>query len=258
MSNTIVTLHTFAATFHIIQALVLFKLVQKRSFKWPVVSRNLNKITKSHMYHIGYLLPSFSLLSSFNHLLSIIYSNYYNNNIRKTQVNTLRWCEYSVSAGIMLWIICTLSGIVEFRTLISISILNGALQYVGYLLERAKAKHQHDTINDLLTLGWCIHITIWLQIFVSFYTVLQDLKYNQDNQNQGITLDIPDIVYSMVPIMFIMFSSFGIVSALWSKHHIKSFDMLEVYYLILSIISKSILSWLVYGGVIQEPRNEFN
>lgn len=237
-------LHISAFIVHLSTAFVMFGLILKKpGNQWPIINRQWLNDSYRYDYYLSILVPIFPFLSSINHIVSLVDSDGYNN-ILKNKVNYLRWAEYSVSAGIMLWIIATLSGILEIRSLVTLAMLNATLQYIGYLIERNVAANtdKKETLK-LLWAAWAIHLSIWVQIFISFFTVTQDSN-----------APIPDTVYTIIISLFILFSSFGILETLWVFQIIKSFDILEMGYIILSLSAKLFLSFFVYFGVLNADR----
>jgi hypothetical protein len=239
MSSGLITLHAIAAAAHLVQFVVVLALVIKQpGDDWPLVSQAYEKQAKNYQYKLAYLLPLFPLLSAVNHTISCAAPSWYRTVLAK-EVNIARWAEFSLSSGVMLWIIGTLSGTVEIRTLVSIVVLNAALQYIGYMIEQSKSNPRLS--RQLLGIGFSIHAAIWLQIIVSFYTSIS----NSDNT-------IPSAVYAIIPVMFTLFTSFGILAALWISDRITSFERLEMGYIILSFVSKTLLTWMVYFGVVRD------
>lgn len=244
-NKTLQSLHILAGLLHVGQAGVLGYLVSRDSgISWPLQnSAGWNEPTWDKKYKLAYLIPCFPFLSSFNHIVSVVLSPTYNK-ILKDKVNPLRWSEYSISAGIMLWIVASLSGILEVKTLIMICTLNVLLQYIGYKLEVAVSQNASSKEKrELLLIGFGIHLCIWLPILISFYSVISSSK-NVDNRAP------PDAVYSIIWVMFSLFTSFGVLASIWAFGGIKSFDLVEIGYLVLSFTSKSILTWMVYFGVL--------
>ena len=221
---------------HLIQAGVITTLVaQEPGDKWPLVSQAL-ETKERYDYHLAYLLPLFPALSCINHFVTGL-SSTHRDQVTKTRVNPFRWLEYALSAGVMLWIICTLSGIVEIRSLVCFVLLNVALQYTGYMIEKAKAENRDAT--DIMRVGFLIHVAMWVTIFISFYTVI------------GAADDVPSAVYGIIIGMFVLFTSFGVLSGLWAYDRITSVDTLEKGYALLSLVSKTFLTWMVYFGVLR-------
>lgn len=180
-------------------------------------------------YNLASLLPVFSLLSSTNHF------------VRYTSGpvigNIAQWIEYGMSAGTMLWLIASLSGVVDVSALICILIQNAVLQYIGYRLTQSQSNSQY---NRLLMIGFLLHICIWLPIIVTFYSSLE----SSDNKEE-----IPKIVYYIVWMMFSLFTVFGVYPLVKNISNIKPND--HRAFSILSLITKSLLTWMVFFGVIR-------
>lgn len=76
---------------------------------------------------LGVILASFPLLSSLAHfLIAFPLNERYNENLRKG-INPFRWYEYSISSSIMIFLICLLSGIWDFWSLVMIFVLNACM-----------------------------------------------------------------------------------------------------------------------------------
>jgi hypothetical protein len=240
-SNTIKILHGVAATVHLATAAAMTALVvNDPGIKWPIISRGWQNEGSTYKYNLGYLLPVFPFLSSINHIVSLADREWYDNVLKKG-LNTVRWFEYSISAGVMIVLIGELSGVLEIRSLVVLAMLNALLQYHGYLIEKAVADNApKSTIIELLTAAFAIHVTMWTMIFVSFFSVIGNRK-----------TPVPAAVNTIVIILFTLFTSFGILSSLWALGKIKSFNIVEMGYIILSLTSKLFLSWFLYFGVLK-------
>jgi hypothetical protein len=202
------------------------------------------------------VLVSFPALSALNHLVYALIPAY-QDTVVKTQTNWVRWAEYSISAGAMVWVIATLSGVTELRTLIALCVLNVALQYVGYLAEAAYARPGYTPLNgdgcggggvqagDVTRVGWFVFLAMWVEIVMSFFSVLE-----YDTKQQP-----PDIVYAIVIVLFVLFSTFGAWQLAYINGRIKSFAVYEIGFICLSFVSKTLLTWMVYGGVINAGTN---
>lgn len=207
-------------------------------------------------YNLGWVLVSFPALSALNHLVYALMPAY-QDTVVKTQTNWVRWAEYSISAGAMVWVIATLSGVTELRTLIALCVLNVALQYVGYLAEAAYALPGYTPLNgdggggggvqagDVTRVGWFVFLAMWVEIVMSFFSVLE-----YDTKQQP-----PDIVYAIVIVLFVLFSTFGAWQLAYINGRIKSFAVYEIGFICLSFVSKTLLTWMVYGGVINAGTN---
>lgn len=240
------TLHAIAATVHLAVGGAMTGLViNNPGNKWPIVNRKWLNESSIRNYELSYLLPAFPFLSAMNHIVTLADSNLYSQIIEK-KVNILRWSEYAFSAGIMLWIICSLSGVIETRSLISILLLNAGLQFLGYQIEQAKAENlPKSKIRELILTAWCIHIAMWIQIFISFFTIVS-------NDSVG----APSAVYSIVFILFVLFSLFGLLTTLWAYDIITDFVKYEIGFIILSLTAKVFLAFMVFFGVLRAEPNK--
>jgi hypothetical protein len=208
---------------------------------------------------LGWVLVTFPALSALNHLVYAL-SPEYQRHVAETHANWVRWAEYSISAGAMVWVIATLSGVTELRTLIALCILNVALQYVGYLVEVAHSSAgSYALINgasaggggtsarsaDITRVGWLIFIAMWVEITVSFFSVIE-----YDTVQKP-----PDIVYAIVIVLFVLFSTFGVWQLAYVSGWYRDFAVYEIGFICLSFVSKTLLTWMVYGGVINAGTN---
>jgi len=82
--------------------------------------------------------------------------------------------------------------------------------------------------------GIAIHTAIWIQLIISFYTLV-----NQAGDK------VPSWVESIIWVMFSLFSIFGV----WATINIKSTITRENGYTVLSLLSKSLLNWMIYFGL---------
>lgn len=208
--------------------------------KWPVQGLAWeSEVTFTSNYELGWLVPAFSIGSSFNHLVVAAGGPEFTQKLLDKKQNWLRWTEYSVTAGLMLWIIGTLSGITDYRSLVSLVITNAALQAVGYEIELLMSEENPNmkAVDLLQTIGFILHLAIWVPIIISFFAVVDDSE------------DVPDAVYAIVWGLFLFFTSFGILSTLYTTKKIDYYKY-EIGFIALSFFSKTFLAWFVYGGVL--------
>jgi Heliorhodopsin len=179
-----------------------------------------------------------------------------------TKTNWVRWAEYSLSAGAMVWVIATLSGVTELRTLLALLVLNVALQYIGFLVEGTFASAPSYKLirggtamnqaaattanpNNLTFVGWLVFLAMWIEIGVSFFSAIE-----YDSVRKP-----PDMVYAIVIVLFVLFSTFGALQLAYVNDLISSFFAYELGFICLSFVSKTLLTWMVYGGVVNAGRN---
>lgn len=235
-------MHSVAAAAHLGQAGALSYLVYKDSKDapgWPVTRMGWTRILDEHTRHIyiGTFVPMFSALSSVNHAVSAIKWDWYQNEVLAKRQNWLRFTEWSVSAALMTFLICTLSGVTNVRTHVSFAILNVVMMMLGLMIEKRKAENaDRSELLSLFALSSGVFCAIWTEIIVAFLTVAAD----------G---DPPAVVYSIVWVLFALYSGFAIAQLTYIMDAV-SYETVEMMYIGLSLASKSLLAWLVYGGVI--------
>ena len=160
----------------------------------------------------------------------------------------LRWIEYTFSAGLMTGVIATLSGETSILTIFLLLALNALLQWLGYVIERQQAT-QTDTKTTQF-IAWAIFMVIWGFIFTQFGVSVRNAEKS-----------IPNTVYAIPTVLFFLFLVFGINQTLWiagvydsvSWFGIESAsDACDFGYTTLSYVSKTVLAWMCWGGVIRE------
>lgn len=235
--------HAICGVAHLVQAAVLSGLVAQNiddgAPKWPLDQLGWQETVSTHYYHLGILVPLFPALSSFNHLWSAFQPARIED-VLTSKTNAIRVAEYSLSASLMAWIIATLSGVTDLRSLVSIMVCNVGMQFVGYLVEKRKAQGADVTELIQLTLvGWALFLAQWLPILISFHTVI----VSSDTK-------APAIVWSIIWVMFALFCAFGVNQLVYILNSKWSHYGYERSYIWLSLVTKSILSWMVFGGVL--------
>lgn len=234
--------HGATGVAHIVQAAVVAALLKSSDTAlkpvWPLTRSGFagEQVSRTD-YALGGLVPVFPAMSAFHHSVVAAFPSVLDG-IVKDRVNPLRWAEYAVSAGVMLWIVATLAGITEQRTLVGMLVLNVCLQYMGHHLEvRLAEGAPASEIWELMLIAWGIHMAIWIPIITSFYTVLNN------------TPEVPDAIQAIVWSLFTLFSSFGLIQVLQAAGVIQRYEMVDLSYVLLSLISKSLLTWMAFGGV---------
>jgi len=194
-------------------------------------------------YNMDPLIPTFPALSMTNHIVCAA-STKYRDYVSDNRQNPLRWAEYSVSSGIMLWIIAQLTNITDRNTLATLMVYNACMMYIGALLEKKFAESSEPLKNPevigLLGVSWAIFGNVWSLIFNRFDYEIR-------------SIDAPKIVYAIVIALFVFFLTFGGLHLLAGLKIgvFADFDTVEKGYIILSMTSKTLLTWMVYGGVLR-------
>lgn len=201
------------------------------SFAAPIELFSLN---------ISYTVAAFMALSAFFHFFvssGPIFSKYVDG--LKRHINIYRWVEYSLSSSIMIVIILQLNGVTDYIALIAIFGVNVSMILFGWLQER----YSEPGSGDMLPFWFgCIAGAVpWVAIFI-----------NMLSPSGPPETTVPGFVIGIVISLFIFFNCFAIVQWKQYKAQGKWADYLhgERWYIILSLVAKSLLAWQVFVGAL--------
>jgi hypothetical protein len=279
--KTLKILHGSAALCHLIQgayAEALVNTVYKDKAIFEIANPTYDNTNVIGSYDLAQLVPIFSLLSSANHTWALFDFQRYAAFVEKGY-NPIRWTEYSMSAGLMTYIIASLSGITDIKTLVGILIANVALQYTGYSVEKLTAQsiHSDNSIcKEILyqsaireqIIGFLIFAVQMAIVWVAFFTSVA-----QSDQ------DVPIYVWTIIFILTALYLTFGLLSVCYTRGAKPSrdndtrgasvpnnnktgflafretdFRKVEVGYIALSFISKTFLmNMVLFGSVSATP-----
>ncbi len=189
--------------------------------------------------NLGLLLAAFPLISAFAHFIIAFPKNKdYNENLRKG-MNPYRWYEYAFSSSIMIWIIATFVGIWDFWSLTMIFVLNAMMIMFGYLMELVNQKTEKTAWSPFI-LGSISGGLPWVVLFAYFGGAVASSSGN-----------VPNFVYVIFAVYLVLFMSFAVNQVLQYKAVGKWRDYLygERMYIVLSFVAKTLLVWLVFGGL---------
>ena len=155
--------------------------------------------------------------------------------------NPIRFVEYAASASIMLVCIGLLTGVRDFSTLFMIAALCANTQFMGLLSEYDENRWAEIT-----------HTVIgWITLMVAYGVIFT--YYGVANAQAVDGYEAPWFVHVIVISMFVLFNSFGIVHlcrVCGNKNDEEARKNIEVSYVTLSIVAKTLLGWLIYGSVM--------
>jgi hypothetical protein len=189
------------------------------------------------------LTASFLLLSAlFHFLIAFPFKDKYREGL-KNGINVFRWYEYAISSSIMIVLISVLFGVRDIAVIALIALSNAAMNLFGLdmeLLNQGALKAERK-INWLpFIFGSVIGLAPWIAI--AFYI---GVNPNLDA--------VPGFVWIILVTYFVAFNTFPINMLLQYLKIGKFKDYLhgERGYIILSLVAKSLLTWLVLSGVFQ-------
>jgi len=189
--------------------------------------------------YLGAILASFPLISAIAHFMIAYPKNKSYNEHLKKGMNPYRWYEYAFSSSIMIVLIALFLGVWDFWSLVMIFVLNAMMIMFGYLMEVVNQKTEKTSWSAFI-LGTISGGTPWVVLYAYFIAAVRSTGLNP-----------PTFVYMILFIYFILFNIFAINMVLQYKGVGRWKDYLygERFYIILSFVAKTILSWLVFVGI---------
>ena len=189
--------------------------------------------------NLGIILASFPLISAVAHFTIAYPKNRdYNENLKKG-MNPYRWYEYAFSSSIMIALISTFAGILDFWSLTMIFLLNAMMIMFGYEMELLNQRTEKTNWSPFI-LGCISGGLPWVVLYAYFIGALSSSSVAP-----------PTFVYFIIFIYFILFMIFAVNMVLQYKGVGRWRDYLygERTYIVLSFVAKTLLAWLVFSGV---------
>ena len=161
----------------------------------------------------------------------------------KVGINKFRWYEYALSSSIMIVLISSLFGVRDVAVFALIAFANAAMNFFGLdmeLLNQGESK-AGKKVNWLpFIFGSIVGLAPWVAI--AFY-----IGVNPNIAN------VPGFVWAILGTYFVAFNTFPVNMYLQYAGIGKFKDYLhgERGYVILSLVAKTLLTWLVLFGAFQ-------
>ena len=237
---------------HLIQAITMLylglTLNNIKDFQLPVNTSYLKydeflqtlvlKTNEIGRIHIAVILSSFLFVSALAHFIIYFARKKYESDL-KNGINQFRWFEYAISSSIMIALIAMLFGVYDLSSLILIIGLNATMNLFGLMMELYNVKRDKVSWTPFI-MGSFAGLVPWIVIAIHFF-------------GSGEWSKIPWFVYAALGAYFVFFNLFPINMYLQYKKVGKWSNYLygERGYIILSLVAKTILAWLVFGGTLQ-------
>lgn len=187
---------------------------------------------------IAPLCALFFLLSAlFQGITTVgVFNEVYNADLDRRQ-NRFRWYEYALSSSVMIVVIAMFVGISDICFLITIFSINGCMNLFGLLMEHENSPHTTTVTWRPFWFGCLAALPPWISVLTSLF----------------VGSDPPGFVYGIFISYIIMFCLFPANMVLQYKQIGKWADYRhgEYVYIVLSLVAKSLLGWLVFGGLNQ-------
>ncbi len=183
---------------------------------------------------VGAAIAVFLGLAALDHLLTAtVLRERYESGLRHG-INRFRWLEYSVSATVMVLLICFYNGITGLEAVVPIIGANVAMILFGWLQEAMNPPGRSTTTMLPFWFGCVAGAAPWVVILVNLIG----------------SETVPGFVYGIVISLFVLFNSFALNQ--WLQYRQvgpwRSYAFGEKTYLVLSLVAKSLLAWQIFGG----------
>jgi hypothetical protein len=188
----------------------------------------------------GPAVAVFLLISAVAHFyLATIGNKRYVANLKKG-MNPTRFYEYALSSSLMIVLIGMLSGVVDLGAIILIFGINAMMNLFGIMMEYHN-QYTEKTNWSSFIYGSIAGIFPWIVIFLYFLVSVGSSDAKP-----------PTFVYIINPTLFVFFNIFAINMVLQYKKVGPWKDYLfgERMYIVLSLVSKSILAWIIFAGTL--------
>ena len=193
-------------------------------------------------------IPTEWLIVTF-HMMSVIahFCNYYGwhatyHRWLRLKTNPGRWLEYFFSASIMQAVLQVMTGYTDVWILSMAAVLIAITQVFGHATEQIMRYNSESSLKwQFFSAGFVSFLPPWVAIYYSFYWAI-------DNSDPG----PPDWVRALIWSLVVTFASFAGVMVYYIMNHrsdpLVSYKS-ERYYCILSLLSKTLLTWQLYFGI---------
>ena len=233
---------------HAIQGILMLAL--SNDFALPIQTNFLrfDEITGSYPVTetiveipLGPAIAFFLFITAFAHISVATYG--YKWYVRKVNsgINPARWYEYAFTSSLMIVILAMLTGIFDIAALLAIAAANASMNLFGLMMEL----HNQNTEKTNWTafyFGTFAGAIPWVIIVMYF---IGAISVNTDT--------IPAFVYILIAVLLIFWCTFPINMILQYRKVGKWKNYLhgERGYIILSLVSKSALAWVIWGGTLR-------
>jgi hypothetical protein len=219
------------------------KVAVKTSYlKWaPLLKRPITHIENVGDVRLGPLVAMFLLLSALFLLGNAFVWNKQYNAMLEKGMNLFRWMEYSITSSLMIVVIAMLCGVYDLSMLILIFALNACMILFGWVMEVHNQTTQKVDWTAFI-FGCFAGLVPWVVMGMYFFAAI--------GSNASA---VPPFVYGIFWSLLVAFNIFAINMVLQYKKVGKWKDYIngEWAYVTLSLVAKSLLAWLVWGGTLR-------
>jgi hypothetical protein len=183
------------------------------------------------------MLLSLIFFTAIVHVLYTCFKTHYGLMIQNEN-NYCRWMEYAVSATVLLVTIAFSSGMSDLDTLLLCVVSSVAIMMLGHIVERALHTKDRHIASVATAIGWLLLVGVLGIILRTFVSTVQSRE------------KVSPELYSVIVLLCVFYCSFGMVQILQLCGKMTEYHNIEGTYIILSFVSKTMLSLLVGSGII--------
>ena len=200
---------------------------------------------------IGACIPIYFMITALSHFLLGPFGM---NSRYKTwldkEYNPLRWCEYGITASIMIFCITALSFELDLSSLFLVMICSISTMGFGYcseylnqqpggnytILESSDSSQRRNWLPYCI--GWIPGLGMWFPSFLNLAL----------SSGPG-GAQPPRIVIGIISSLFILYNIFGLIAFLHLKR-LLAYQKIEICYLVASFVAKTTLGWQIMYAVL--------
>jgi hypothetical protein len=204
----------------------------------PVTGATFNSIKDIFSIHIGTLVAGTMLIPAFTHFfisLPTVSKAYWNN--VQAGIQPIRWIEYATSSSLMLTVLALILGITEYKTIILLSLVHGAVCFFGALAEKLRSTHGNRPSQYALLIGCWYELLTWI-------TISSHIIGSRMIDSDSLGLDTI-AVYGLLTMVFAIFPIHLLLN-LSQKGPWKDYQFTERILIMTSLCAKSAFAWAIF------------
>lgn len=248
------TWHQIAMVLHGVQALIALIVVVVRkdspipiyTTEYSVFNSDSPTILNVYSMYAEYLIVAFFFMAATDHAFCVYYWEDSYEELVRMGNGYYCWIEFSVSAPLMNVVILTLCGGLDIWIQLFVAFGTGLTMFFGWLVEATFSEVLQSTYFNTIDLIW-----FFLSVgFIPFGVVWSSIFYYFHFHSSS----APKFVWALVILLFILECLFPLNLFLFIRRE-RSLESMEKYEkgkIALSLLSKSLLAWIVLGGLLAQ------
>jgi len=221
--------------------------------------------------YLQFIVISFFVLSGVFQTIPLFSKDAYIQRIVSNGCNNLRYIEYSMSASVMIVGLACLVSVYDMFTHLLLFVSSFLCMFLGLAADHVRCIQKQiidsnatydvkrsPVVVYLNNVKWALHWLGWFAIIVPYVGVLLVAFFITANRGwdcfEGQTYErkMPDWIYAAIILQLILFQAFGAVQTRQFANDDKpNIGILtEFHFVFLSLLSKSLLGWLVASNLL--------